>query len=167
MSHDQAIAEDVQKFSFSIIRISEFTPPFAYTVGLMFTRQHPELIIFGLRDEGPRILRTMAELIALGRRFDAPGEYEGALENGKVATHIVHPTQHEFYLGYAMGYCRDQGCGGKLQAIQVFWPDKQGLFPFQRGCDDGVYEAQPRLDQPIGPIELKNRREERRAKLGI
>jgi hypothetical protein len=61
----------------------------------------------------------------------------------------VHPTQHEFYLGFAMGYCRSIGRSGELEAMQAFWPDSHGNFPFEVGCDLAVYQLQPRL--VIGP----------------
>jgi len=77
-----------------------------------------------------------------------------------VATRLVHPTQHEFYLGFAMGYCREHGRWGGLEAVQVFWPDKQGRFPFSPQCDESVWAAQPRLDQALGPSELCERRSE-------
>ncbi len=153
MTPEQSIAQDVAKNGYSLLSIADHKPPFAYTAGLMFTQGHPEVIIFGLPKSGPDILRAIVKLLHDGKRFDTAGEY-GVLGVVRVATRPVHPTQHELYLGYAMGYCREQGRPGELQAVQVFWPDKQGRFPFTRDCDSKVWEAQPRLDQPIGPREL-------------
>lgn len=157
MSPEQSISEGVRKNGFRILAIADHKPPFAYTVGLIFTQQHPELMIFGLPEAGPSILRAAIKLIRDGERFDAAGEYD-ILGLIRVATRPVDPTQHEFYLGYAMGYCREQARPGGLQAVQVFWPDKQGRFPFTRGCEEQVWAAQPRLDQPLGPLEVKARR---------
>ena len=157
MSPEQSISEGVRKNGFLILTIADHAPPFAYTIGLMFTHQHPELIIFGLQQAGPDILRGMVHRIGQGRRFDVLDEYD-IVATAKIAPRPVHRTQHEFYLGYAMGYCREQGRPGGLQAIQIFWPDKQGRFPFRPGCDEEVWQMQPRLDQPLGPIELEERR---------
>jgi hypothetical protein len=60
----------------------------------------------------------------------------------------VHPTQHEVYLGYAMGYYREIGDSDLLRAIQLFWPDKSGLFPFDLASDPVVASLQPRLELP-------------------
>lgn len=157
MSPEQSISEGVRKNGFRILSIADHKPPFAYTVGLMFSQQHPELIILGLPEAGPNILRAIIKLIGEGTRFDAPGEYD-VLGVIRVATRPVDSTQHEFFLGYAMGYFREQGRPGGLQAVQVFWPDKDGRFPFMRGCKEQVWAAQPRLDQPLGPLDLKERR---------
>jgi hypothetical protein len=157
MSFENKIAADVANKGFSLLTVSDTDPPFAYTVGLMFSLSHPELIIFGMPESGPAILRGMIQLIRKGNRYDAPDVYDiaGVL---KVGTRPVHKTQHEFYLGFAMGYCREQGRWGELQALQVFWPDRQGRFSFQPGCDEKVWAAQPRLDQPLTPSEIRERR---------
>jgi hypothetical protein len=53
-----------------------------------------------------------------------------------------------------MGFCRQAGHIGELQAVQLFWPDKDGRFPFEPNCDLDVYNRQPRLDIPLTPSEL-------------
>ena len=160
MTPEQSISDGVQRDGFRVLAINDHRPPFAYTVGLMFTFQHPELIIFGLQKDGANILRLMAKLIGGGQRFDVDGEYD-LLPDLKVGLRIVDPTQHEFYLGYAMGYCREQGRPGELQAVQVYWPDKNQLFPYQRECDEQVWAAQPRLSQRLGPLDLQDKRSSR------
>jgi Domain of unknown function (DUF4262) len=157
MSPEQSISEAVQRKGYQVLSIGDHNPPFAYTVGLMFSQNHPELIILGLRQEGPKIILALVRMIKNGKSFKAPGEFE-IVPNFKIATRVVHPTQHEFYLGYAMGYCRENGRVGQLEAMQVFWPDKHGHFPFAREFDNSVHSLQPRLDQAIGPTELQERR---------
>lgn len=148
MTYEQDIAANVDRHSWAAILVYDVSPSFVYSVGLMFSFEHPELIIFGLDDEGRKVLRAIVEDIRSGRSFADPSAYEGVLAEGLIATRPVHPSQHERYLGYAMGYCREQGRIGELEAVQVFWPDQAGRFPFDPGCDDAVYRAQPRLDQP-------------------
>jgi hypothetical protein len=159
MSYDLDIAEDVDRFGFSLLTISDVTPGFAYTVGLMFTEKHPELIIFGRDpDELSAILRCMIDQIRQGRSFADRKSYSIACADFPVATRRVHPSQYEYYLGFAMGYCTNNGRMGELEALQAFWPDKHGRFPFDRGCDEAVWAAQPRLDQPVLPDEARERR---------
>jgi hypothetical protein len=134
------------------------SPSFVYSVGLMFSLGHPELVVFGLADEGYNILRAMVEDIRGGRSFADPGAYQGVLAQGSIATRPVHASQHESYLGYAMGYCRERGRIGELEAVQVFWPDRAGRFPFERECDEAVWAAQPRLDQQVWPDVARDRR---------
>jgi len=143
-----------------MVSISDASPTFVYSVGLNFSFNHPEMIIFGLARQGSNILRVMMHEIKAGKSFAEPAVYDGVVVNGLIATRRVHPSQHEFYLGYAMGYCRERGRIGQLEAIQVFWPDKAGKFPFERECDELVWAAQPRLDQQVCPDVLRERRRE-------
>jgi hypothetical protein len=36
-----------------------------------------------------------------------------------------------------------------------FWPNRQGKFPFDVGCDLAVYQLQPRLDIGLSPREVR------------
>jgi hypothetical protein len=74
----------------------------------------------------------------------------------RVGFRRVHPTQHPLYLGFAMGFLRTSGRIRELDAIQVFWPDSQGRFPFDTGCDYGAYRFQPRLDLSLTPREVRD-----------
>ena len=153
---DHDIAEDVAKHGWSAISISDADPPFNYSCGLMTTFRHPELIVFGLESrELYAILAAMVADIRGGRSFAVPANYDGVLQGIPIAVRKVHPTQHELYLGYAMGHCTYTGNFGGLEAVQIFWPDKQGRFPFQANCDLDVYRSQPRLDLPVPQSELR------------
>src|SRR5690348_14001480 len=155
MSYEQNIVADLQRTGWSALSISDTSRPFVYTVGLMFSFARPELIIFSLGDNAFKVLRLMVEEIRGGRSFAARGTHENVLGNASIATRPVHPTWHTSYLGYAMGYYRERGRIGELEAIQIFWPDRNGKFPFERGCDEAVCSAQPRLDQPMMPDERR------------
>lgn len=99
----------------------------------------------------------MVRAIRAGQLFAEPGVRAVDLGGGKhrVGFRRVHPTQHELYLGSAMGFLRDIGRVGTLEAVQAFWPDAAGKFPFEVGCDLAVFQLQPRLDIGLSPRELR------------
>jgi hypothetical protein len=154
---DDAIADDVRKHGWSVADVYDGEPPFLYTIGLMQTWNHPELILFGLKSKTAySILAAMVHSIRSGQSFHEPGSYSGVLEGDfQIGLRAVHPTQHQVYLGYAMGYVRQIGRMGELQAMQAFWPDKAGKFPFEVGCDLDVFRLQPRLDLALTPSEIE------------
>jgi len=155
-SEDEEIARSVSKHGWHAINVNDASPPFVYTCGLVTTFEHPELIIFGLESrEAYSVLAVMVEEIRRGRSFSNPGSYDGILEECAIAVRKVHQTQWEMYLGYAMGHCRLMGNASGLRARQVFWPDKQGRFPLDVGCDLDVYQSQPRLDLEVPPSERR------------
>jgi hypothetical protein len=154
---EDEIAEVVREHGWFAASISDHDPPFLYSIGLMQTCGHPELIVFGLDpSDAHSLLWGMVRDIRAGRSYAQNGIYTVALaEDHRIGIRRVHPTQHPLYLGFAMGYCRYLGRIGELEAFQVFWPDSGGQFPFQVGCDLGVYRRQPRLDIALTPSELR------------
>jgi Domain of unknown function (DUF4262) len=155
-SEDDEIAASVSKHGWHAISVTDHSPEFIYTCGLLTTFRHPELIVFGLETrEAYSIVAVMVQELRSGRSFTEPGTFDNVLEGWPVAVRKVHPTQHELYLGYAMGHCRHTGNPGGLVATQVFWPDKQGRFPFDVGCNLDVYRLQPRLDLEVPASELR------------
>jgi hypothetical protein len=151
LSDDDEIARALAKDGWRAIG-SNTSPPYVYTCGLMTTFGHPELIMFGLKgDERFAILDAMVNGLQSGRSFAKPGKYDSVTDMWPIAVRKVHPIQHEFYFDYAMEHCRHRSCG--LEAMQVFWPDDHGRYPFDVGCDRAVYESQPRLDLEVPPSE--------------
>ena len=93
---------------------------------------------------------------AAGSPYAKPGVYTVSIggDEHRIGLRPVHPTQHELYLGFAIGYCRFIGRIGELEAMQAFWPDSKGKFPFEVGCDLAVHQLQPRLDIELTPREV-------------
>lgn len=153
-SLDDAIAADVDRVGWTCISIRDVDPPFAYTVGLMKTYDHPELIIFGRPDDAHPILSDLVGAFSAGTRLDQPGKYD-VLDGFPTATRPVDESHHEIYLGYAMGFVRYMGRVGELAAVQIYVPDIDGLYPFESGCAEPVFRSQPRLDIPLTVSERK------------
>jgi hypothetical protein len=154
---EDEIAGVVREHGWFAASISDHDPPFLYSIGLMQTYGHPELIVFGLDQSDAHVLLSgMVREIRAGCLYAQSGIYTVPLtEDHRVGVRRVHPTQHPLYLGFAMGYCTYLGRMGGLEACQVFWPDPGGKFPFEVGCDIEAYRCQPRLDIALTPSEIK------------
>lgn len=154
---DAEFAEDVRQHGWSCANVSDHDPPFSYTIGLMHTWKHPEFIVFGVSyDNAYALLSSLVSHIRDGMTFTEPGIRTVSIQDREfqVGFRRVHPTQHECYLGFAMGFLTNVGRIGELEAVQAFWPDRDGKFPFDAGCDLGVHQAQPRLDLALTPREV-------------
>lgn len=156
---EEKIAEVVREHGWFAANVFDHEPPFLYSIGLMQTYDHSELIVFGLDSQSAHaLLSSLVRDIRGGQSFACPGATEVRVgeEDLRVGFRVVHPTQHPLYLGFAMGYCRYIGRMGELQATQVFWPDRDDKLPFEAGCDLEVYRLQPRLDIPLTPREIRD-----------
>lgn len=155
---EDEIAAIVREHGWYAASISDHEPPFLYTIGLMQTFNHPELIMFGPEADNAHVLFSqLVRDLGADKSYAEPGVH--AVNIGGDVHHVgfrrVHSTQHELYLGFAMGYCRDIGRWGELEAVQAFWPDRSGKFPFDAGCELEVNQLQPRLDISLTAQELR------------
>jgi hypothetical protein len=80
-SPDDAIAADVDRTGWSCITIHDIAPPFAYTVGLMKTYDHPELILFGRPDDDYSLLADLVVAISGGSRLDTVATCDTSLSS--------------------------------------------------------------------------------------
>ena len=106
---EEKIAEVVRQHGWYAASISDHQPPFLYTIGLMQTLNHPELIMFGLEENNAHALFSqLVRDIRAGRSYAEPGMYTVSIgdDEQRVGVRRVHPTQHELYLGFALGYSR-------------------------------------------------------------
>lgn len=107
MSPDDQFLEDVRQHGWSMASISDHDPPFQYTIGLMETCKHPEFILFGMEeDDGYALFEGLVRDIRAGKSYAKPGVYTVQLgrEEFQVGFRTVHETQHELWLGFAMGF---------------------------------------------------------------
>lgn len=155
---DEEIADIVRQYGWFLANVSDHKPPFLYTIGLMETCRHPEFIIFGIdADNAKALFSGLIRDIHAGTPYSKPGVYTVVLggQEYRVGFRRVNPTQHPLYLGFAIGFLTNNGRLGELEAMQAFWPDESGKFPFDVGCDLAVYELQPRLDLALTPREVR------------
>jgi hypothetical protein len=155
---DDEIAEIVRQYGWYAANVSDHKPPFLYTIGLMETCRHPEFIIFGLDPKNAHALFAgLIRHIREGRSYAEAGVHTVDLAGveHRVGFRPVHPTQLPLYLGFAMGFLTNVGRIGQLRAMQAFWPDRTGKFPFDVGCELAVYNLQPRLDFGLSPKEVR------------
>lgn len=155
---DEEIAAIVRQYGWYAADVYDADPPFLYTIGLMETCRHPDFIVFGLEpDNAYALCAGLIVHIRNGKSYSENGVYTVEIGGSQhqVGIRRVHPTQHPVYLGFALGYMRHTGRIGDLDAVQAFWPDTNGRFPFDTGCDLAVYELQPRLDIGLTPREVR------------
>ena len=146
--HERKVLADIDAVGWSIIGVNadDHGPAFAYSIGMMHTLDHPEVIVFGLDvDLMGELINGMGRQVREGRRFDQPVLYEDLIEGFACQCLPMAERHHKEYLGYAMWHRRHVGKIATLRALQLIWPDKTGLFPNESGCNRTVVDLQPLL----------------------
>src|SRR6266567_367855 len=116
--------------------------PFAYTVGLWRTYEHPELIIVGAMR--PEVLHGLLAVAAAnvkgGRRYAVGERYDDIAQRFESQMGMVTPANREAFLTYADWFNGRRPFG----AIQLLWTDPEGRFPGEPGYDESRFR-QPLL----------------------
>ncbi len=113
---------------------------------MMVTLNHPEIVCFGLDHKlTASIINSMGDEIRNGRSFREAGLYEGLIRGFACKIRTVSKSSHARYLGFAMWHRRHIGQIDTLEAVQLLWPDKAGLFPDEPGCTPEILKLQPLL----------------------
>ena len=132
----------IRQNGFGIVYAFDSTPHYAYTVGLLKTWNHPELIVFGLDQEMSHdILTETVALIKEGASFEKDENTELTVKCVSVTFIEVplHIVAH--YLDRAEAYYE----GRPFKAFQILWADDKGRFPSDGECSDDVKRLQPVL----------------------
>jgi hypothetical protein len=120
--------------------------PYAYSIGLC-EHGHPELVVFGLPRSHVNSAMDPVFAAARGRAPLAVGrQHRHEFEGGRVLSLVAVPE---------LWARRDPGrIGGWIDVyrsalppfLQICWADRDGLMPWEPGCDPAVRDLQPLLD---------------------
>jgi hypothetical protein len=152
---DRKILDDIEEYGWHAVNVAQLVdeedewwravPNFAYSIGLLHTYRHPELVVFGT-DEKTRhdLLWDLARPIAGGQRFDA-GTRSDVLPSIELPVQFAPVARewHELFFGLASWFYL-----GTFSVLQAIWPDSAGCFPWDEGFPEAFREQQLGLDEP-------------------
>jgi len=151
-AHDAAaerkISSDVAKYGFHVATVPSdgYSPAFAYTIGLYKTYGYPELICFGLNQD---LLHSMLwsgkELLDKHPVPDQTLGYPNFIGDYDVRLLTVDKAWYKHYFGYGIWFNQGQD----FPALQLVWPDKKSLFPWEEGFNSAWKAGQPLLDRNL------------------
>jgi Domain of unknown function (DUF4262) len=151
----------IAQWGFTIFAVGSFGHRgWAYTIGLLELKNHPEIVVAGWPLGGAvNLLSDMGTAVAAGKRYDVggPAFSVGRTDLGVVPVHEAHLERglmnawHWYYEGVGRFELEPS-------ALQAVLPDADHCFEHQR--------LQPRLDDPRHVAFDGRSREERRGHRG-
>ncbi len=138
------VLADIDEDGVHIVHVAEDEngPARSYTIGMPYSFDHPEVIVFGLPPEvAEELLDAVADEAADGAKFAADGQHDGLLHGYPVKFFDVPTSCYPRYLETA----RWAHEGDSFACLQLVWPDKQGRWPWHEGVREGFAAAQPVL----------------------
>ena len=148
--HDRKLLSDVDEFGWHISGIKadeqKGQPPYAFSVGLYYTLEVPELMVVGLPlQESAPLINLMGALLKSGKRFICETPRTDLLPGRSVLMRPVAPRHYRAELGYAVWFYRD--LPRIFPCWQVIWSDTDGRFPWDAGVDPRVRLVQVLFDR--------------------
>lgn len=119
-------------------------PGFSYTTGFHVNAGHPELILFSLKDAIAHDIfwelfrdAKRGQALPVGRRTDAVF--------GNLPAYAF-PVARKHYADL-LGWSRWFYGNDDFPCLQVVWPDRAGVFPWEAGFDAAFEASQPDLSE--------------------
>lgn len=149
---------NIDEFGLQVIMVSatNYFPPFVYSIGLVQTYNHPEVICFGLpKNLGHTIINDIAQLIKNGETIEPGKIYTNIFKDSKAIFLEVDNRNLGNYFGAAFNYYGDKS----FDALQVVWTDRKDRFPWEENFEKEFLYQQPLLDRnaDFKFLEPKNR----------
>lgn len=142
--HERDVLQRLETTGWFVNKIAEDDqgPGFAYSFGLYERFQQPEIIIFGLPpDIMHRLIDDIGKLMGAGKRYNDGDETRDLLEDYACVLRRVNPLRYRETLTWTAWFY--ESC--TFPALQLFWPDKAGRFPWDSECSASVRRRQPDL----------------------
>jgi len=142
---DQRVRADIERHGWHVVLVppEADSPGWAHSIGLWERCRQPELLVFGSE---PRqlgaLVNALGERVRGGRRFEAGATESGVLTGLPFAFRAVAPRWTQVFLGNAAWHYRS----ASFAALQGFWPDRGGRFPWDADCAPEVAAEQPQLE---------------------
>lgn len=144
---EQKVIDDIARVGWHCVSIfvEGDLPPYAFTVGLQHTFDHPELIIFGLRSEtAHEVLGIVVDAIRSGTPIDMTQPTDELLENYSCVFVPVPKSAYYEHVGYCGWFYR----GDDFALQQIVWPNREGQFPWHPAASAAFRATQPVLGAP-------------------
>lgn len=151
---DSRISANVTDHGWHVMGVGaggEAPADWAYSIGLWHTLRSPEVCLFGLRIE---TMMTIVNVAGQEVRDDRPLESgqvrDDILDDYSVVVREVHPSWYRDFFGAGIDFHQ-----AWFPVVQMFWPDRDGRFPWDEQVQEYCRAGQPLLwipkEETTGP----------------
>ena len=145
--YDKNLLKTLESVGWHNVHISEEgnSPAFAFSIGHFYKFNHPEVIVIGLKPEiSQQLLNIVAiKVVGANTKIEPYKEYTDMTEGLSLVFIPVSLEHYGEYLGYANWF---YGSMPKpYPVLQMVWPDRAGIFPWEKGYDKRFLQLQPIL----------------------
>jgi hypothetical protein len=141
---EQKVLAEVRTNGWHVINVmpEESSPGWAFSIGFFETLRQPEILIFGLRDSTMvQLINRVAEDMKDGARYTDGLRDDGLIQGYECRFKAVDPVWYVKTVGLGLWFYGEK----EFPLLQLYWPDRNGHFPWDKRCEASVRALQPRL----------------------
>jgi hypothetical protein len=136
---------EIRKYGWFNTRVfdpDQIEPDFSYSTGIFESVGFPEIIVFSLpKQVSHDILWDIYRDLADGKSFASRTKIPGIFGNHDAVLMPVAKSKYGEHLGWSQWFYR----GDDFPCLQLIWPDREGLFPWEAYFDQSFVDDQPDL----------------------
>ncbi|MFT3722487.1 MAG: DUF4262 domain-containing protein [Hyphomonadaceae bacterium] len=122
----------------------EGRPSFSFTTGFWVNADHPELVIFSMKDTlAHQVFWDAFGEAKAGRKLLVGKRTDAVFANLPAYAFTVTKKHYADHLGWSRWFY----AGDDFPCLQIVWPDRAGLFPWETGFDRAFKDDQPDLTE--------------------
>jgi hypothetical protein len=119
-------------------------PGFSYTTGFWVTLGLPELIVFGLKPEiAHAVLWDVFRDLKAGKTLPVRTRLNDVFGNHQACLFLMGKAHYPEHLGWSRWFY----AGDEFPCLQLVWPDRSGVFPWETGFDATMAGLQPDVSE--------------------
>jgi hypothetical protein len=119
-------------------------PEFSFTTGFWVTLGQPELVVVGLKSEiAHAVLWDVFRNLKAGNRLQIRTRTDDVFANLPACLYNMDKKFYPEYLGWSRWFY----AGDDFPCLQLVWPDRTGLFPWEPRFDPSMAGLQPDLSE--------------------
>ena len=144
--HEQRFVASIREHGWFRTNVfaEEGAPGFAYSTGFWLTAGAAEIIVFSLKSEtAHQVLWDMFRDSQSGRNWPVGRPLDGIFGNLPAFLFPVWRDQYREHLGWSRWFYGSE----TFPCLQLVWPDRAGLFPWQAGFDSALAPLQPDITE--------------------
>jgi len=136
-------------------RVEDSGHAWSYSTGLFYHCKHPEIIVFNEPTElRHSMINSIGDRVKAGEKFEPGKGYSDIIGNFDVQFRPMHSSHYWDWLNCACWFYDNDP--KSFRVLQCFYPDMQGKFPWELGCEQWAIEQQPLHDKPKKVVKAKS-----------
>jgi len=148
---DRKLLADVHRVGWHLVGVDAEAdpalPPFMFSVGMYYSLGCPEFVVVGLPHAAAMgLINNIGDAVRGGRRVECDVPQSDFVANFDIVLKPVEETNYREYLGFGLWFYKL--LPHRFPCWQVFWPDREGRFPWNAGCQPAIVALQTDLTNP-------------------